>query len=104
LKTFGKLYEHVATCLDPMVNPHVCRKVNESCWNLYSDIKTTTHGLKSILQSFGVIVGFAVLKISLDYFKGLLAKLQRRDIDVFGVYTMLDKIKTWRPVNSEIII
>ena len=38
-----------------------------------------------------VIVGFTVLKNSLDYLKGL---LERRYIDIFGAYTMIDNIKS----------
>jgi len=34
------------------------------------------------------------LNNSLDYLKGLSAKLQRRDIDVFEAYTMIDNIKS----------
>jgi len=93
LKTFGKLYEHVTICLDPMVNPQVCPEDNESRWNWDSDIKTTAYGLKSSLQSFGVIIGFTVLKNSLDYLKSLSAKLQRGDVDVFEAYTMIGNIK-----------
>ncbi|KAK2165098.1 hypothetical protein LSH36_55g09041 [Paralvinella palmiformis] len=52
-----------------MVNPHVCPEVNEGRWNRDSDAKTTVKGLKSSLQSFGVTVGFTVLKNSLDYLK-----------------------------------
>ena len=52
LKTFGELYEDVVTCLDAMINPHVCPEVNENRWNWESDIKTTAHGLKSSLRSF----------------------------------------------------
>ena len=48
---FCELYEHGVTCLDAMVNPHVSPEVNESRWNWDSDTKTTTHGLKSSLQS-----------------------------------------------------
>ena len=77
-----------------MVNPYVCSEVNESRWVWDSDTKTTAHGLKSSLQSVGVIVGFTVLKNSLDHLKGLSAKLQRRDIGVFEVYTMIDNIKS----------
>jgi len=88
LKTFDELYEYVVTCLDAMVNPHVCPEVNESRWNWNSDTKTTAHSMKSSLQSFGVIVGFTVLKNSFDDLKGLSGKLQR-DIDVFEAYTMI---------------
>jgi len=44
----------------------------------------------------GVIVGFIVLKniIENNYLKGLSAKLQRRDIDVFDTYTMIGDIKS----------
>jgi len=49
---------------------------------------------KSSRQSFGVIVDFTVLKNSFDCLKGLSAKLQRRDIDVFDAYTMIDNIKS----------
>jgi len=94
LKTFGEFYEHVATCLDAMVNSPVCPEVNESCWNWDSDINTMAHAIKCSLQSFGVIVGFTVLKNSLDYLKGLSAKLQRRDIYVFRTYLMIDNIKS----------
>ena len=77
-----------------MINSHVCPGVNESRWNWDSDTKTTAHGMKSSLQSFGVMVGFTLLKISLDYLKGFSAKLQRRYVDVFEVYTMIDNIKS----------
>ena len=77
-----------------MVNPHVYPEVNESRWNWESDTKTTAHGLKSSPHSFGVIAGFTVLKNSLDYLKGLSAKPERRDIDVFEAYTMIDIIKS----------
>ena len=49
--------------------------------------------MKGSLQSFGVIVGFTVLKNSLDYLKRLSAKLQRY-IDVFQAYAMIDNIKS----------
>ena len=77
-----------------MINPHVYSEVNESRWNWDSDTKTTAHGLKSSQQNFGVIVGFRVLKNNLDYLKGLSAKLQRTDIDVFEVYIMIYIIKS----------
>jgi len=41
-----------------------------------------------------VIVGFRVLNNRLDYLKGLSAKLQRRDIDVFETHTTIDNIKS----------
>ena len=93
LETFSKLCEHVDTCLEAMVNSHVYSEVNESRWNQDSNTKTTAHGSKSNLQSFGVIVRFKVLKNSLDYLKGLSPKLQRRDNDVFEAQTMIDNIK-----------
>jgi len=47
-----------------MANPHVYQEVNESRWNWDSDTKTATaHG-------FVAIVGFTVIKNSLDYLKG----------------------------------
>ncbi|KAK2155579.1 hypothetical protein LSH36_236g02000 [Paralvinella palmiformis] len=52
-----------------MGNPHVCPEVNESHWNWDSDTKTMAQSLESSLQSFGVIVGFTVLKNSWDYLK-----------------------------------
>ena len=57
-------------------------------------IGITLIGLKSSLQSFGVIVSFTVLNNSLDYLIGLSTKPQRRDIDVFEAYTMIDNIKS----------
>jgi len=45
------------------------------------------------LKTFGVIVGFTVLKNSLDYLKRLSAKLQRICIDVFEACIMIDNIK-----------
>ena len=50
--------------------------------------------MKCSLQSFGVVVGFTVLKNSLDYLKCLSAKLQRIYIDAFDAYTMIDNIKS----------
>jgi len=84
----------VVTCLDVMVIPYVYPEVTESRCNWDSHLKTTAHGLKSSLQSFGVIVGFTVLKNSLDDLKDLPTKLQRRDIDAFEAYTMIDNIRS----------
>ena len=78
LKTFSKFYEHMATCLDAMVNPHVCLDVNDSRRNWDSDTMTTAYGLKRSVQIFGC----TVLKNNLDYLERLSAKLQRRNIDV----------------------
>ena len=77
-----------------MVNPHVCPKVNESRWNWDNDTKATAYGLKSSLQSFGVIVVFTVLQNNLDYLTRLSAKLQIIEIEVFEAYTMIDNIKS----------
>jgi len=52
----------------------------------------TVYGLKSSVQSFGVNVDFTALKNSSGYLKGLSAKLQRRDIDVFEAFTIIDNI------------
>jgi len=41
-----------------------------------------------------MISGFRVLKNSLDYLKGLSAKIQSRDIDVFEAYTMIGNMKS----------
>ena len=77
MRVFDELYEHVVNCLDVKVNLHACPEVNEGRWNWDSDTKTTAHGIKRSLQSFVVIVGVTVLKNSLDYLKGLSAKLRR---------------------------
>jgi len=79
LKTFGELYEHVVNCLNAVVNPRVSPEVNESRWNWDSDANTTAESWdeKSVPSFVGVIVGFTVLKNSLDYLKGLSTKLQR---------------------------
>ena len=53
-----------------MVNPYVYPEDNESRWNWDSDTNPSGHGTKSSLQS-------------LVYFKGLSAKLQRRNIEIF---------------------
>ena len=77
-----------------MVYPHVCPEVNESRWNWESDTTSTACGLKSSPQSFWVIVGFTVLKSSLDYWKGFSTKLERRDFNLFEVYAIIDNIKS----------
>ena len=69
----------MVNCLDAMVNPRVYPEVNESRCNWDRDTKTTIHGLKSSLRSFGVIVGLSGLKNSLD---------------VFVAYTMIENIKS----------
>ena len=66
---------HLPWC---MVNTHVCSQVNKSRWNWDIDTTTMAYGMKSSLQSYGVIVGFIVLKNSFDYLKGLSPKLQRQ--------------------------
>ena len=50
--------------------------------------------MKNSLQSFGVIVGFTILKNSLNYLKGLSAKLQKKEMDIFESYPIIDNIKS----------
>ena len=92
MRITGELYEHVATCLDAMANPHICPEVDESRSYWDSNNKTAAHGMKRSMQRFGVIVGFTALKNSLNYLKGLSAKLQIRDIDFLVAYTMIPEM------------
>ena len=83
----------MVTSLDAMVNSQVCPEVNESRCNWDSDTKTTAHIMKNSVQSFGVIVGFTVLKNSLDSLTNWSNKLKRRDIDLIEPCTMINNIK-----------
>ena len=51
---------------------------------------TKANGLKSALRSFDTIVALVVMCESLEPFKGIAAKLQRRDLDIFEAYSQID--------------
>ena len=55
-ETFGKLYEHVVTCLDAMENSYVYSGVKESRSDWNSDTKTTAHGLKVVCRIFELLL------------------------------------------------
>jgi len=61
-------------------------------WQWDRETLTRAQGMVTSLQKFGNIVAFVILKNSLDYMKGLAAKLQKRDMDVREAYKMVDDV------------
>jgi len=69
LEAFGELYEHVVTCLNVMVNPHV-----------YPEVKNT-HNLKAFLtQEALVTVIRAIATFRIDYCNSLLYGISDHNI------------------------
>ena len=64
----------------------------EEKWTWDADTKTKAQGLYAACSSFAHIVAFSVLFNGLELLKPLVAKLQKRNQDIFKGYYMIDTI------------
>ena len=99
-----KLYEYVCISLEAIVHhesqPHVYSLLSFT-WDRKT--KTKAQGLLANLNIFGFIFIFLITKNSLGTLKSIAAKLQKKDQDVFQVYSMIDDtIKAVARVRSNI--
>lgn len=103
LESFLELYEFIVICLNAMVMPHEYPEVQQQNWQWDRDSVTRAQGMVSSLQKFQNIVAFITLKNSLDYLKGLAARLQKIDQEVCEAYRMVDQvIKQIETVRKEV--
>ena len=80
-------------CLGAIVNiaeyPELAQTVE---WNWDAETTTKGNGMFTLLQSFKTVVTFVVLKNTLDYVKSLASKLQKRDVDIYFAFKMIDEV------------
>ena len=59
-------------------------------WQWDRDTKILAQGLLTSVESTDFVVSFVVAKAALDPIKPLAAKLQKRDLDIYNAYCMID--------------
>jgi hypothetical protein len=96
LETFLELYEYVVGVLDAMNQPTLYPEVNSdgkvNNWQWDRETQTKAQGLVTSLKQFTNIAAFIILKNTLDYIKVNASKLQKRDIEVYEAYKMIDTV------------
>ena len=94
LETFLELYEYTVACLNAICKPTSYPEVQEHAgdWNWDRESVFKAQGLVTSLEQFHNIVAFIILKNALDYIKSLASKLQRRDMEVYEAYKMVDDV------------
>ena len=75
-----------------MCKPDDYPAVQQQVWDWDRETQTRAQGIVTSLQKFINIVAFIILKSALDYIKGLAAKLQKRHMEVYEAYLMVDRV------------
>ena len=76
---------------DVIVHPHLYETLSFEDWSWDKDTKEKANGLASSARRFENIVSFVVQKNSLHPLKGITAKLQKRDLDIYEAYQRVDE-------------
>ena len=76
---------------DVIVHPHLYETLSFEDWSWDKDTKEKANGLASSARRFENIVSFVVQKNSLHPLKGIAAKLQKRDLDIYETYQRVDE-------------
>ena len=91
LETVYDLYEYVVTCLDSIISPHnYADLLQDDVWQWDKETRTKAGGLKTSLCSPMNVTALLVMKNGLFPIKGLSAKLQKRDQDIYEAYKHID--------------
>ena len=74
---------------DMMAHPHLYEDVVAD-WPWDKETKEKANGLGSSIKRFENIVAFIVMKNALYPLKGISAKLQKRELDIYDAYMRID--------------
>ena len=100
-EVFLELYELFITFLDVIVSPNDYPQLESSDdgWNWDRETKISAQGLKASLSLFNTI---SVTKNIQDEAKSLSAKLQKRDLDVHQVLSMVNDVVSLGKIRTNV--
>ena len=90
-ENFMALIPAAVMTADVIVHPHLYETLSFENWSWDKDTKEKANGLASSARRFENIVSFVVQKNSLHPLKGIAAKLQKRDLDIYEAYQRVDE-------------
>ena len=86
---FFELAPAIVMTTDMMAHPHLYEDVVAD-WPWEKETKEKANGLGSSIKRFENIVAFIVMKNALYPLKGISAKLQKRELDIYDAYMRID--------------
>ena len=86
-----ELIPAVVMTTDVIVHPHIYEFQSIDDWSWDKDTREKANGLVSSIRRFENIVSFVVQKNSLHPLKGIAAKLQKRDLDIFDAFQKIEE-------------
>ena len=89
-ENFKELFPAVIMTMDMICHPHMYNNPSLNDWAWDREAKDKANGIASYLKRFENIVSFIVQKNALYPLKGIDAKLQRRELDVYEAYQRID--------------
>ena len=89
-ENFKELFPAVIMTMDMICHPHMYNNPSLNDWAWDRETKDKANGIASCLKRFENIASFVVQKSALYPFKGIAAKLQRRELDVYEAYQRID--------------
>ena len=100
--TFKSMYAGIAECLQYILNPSLDENLEDN-WAWDAQTKVTAKGILSTLTSFSFLMTFVCVKAVLEIVKPIAAKLQKRDLDVYQAFTLVEqRIATVKDVRTNI--
>ena len=96
-----ELIPAVVMTTDVIVHPHIYKFQSVDDWSWDKDTREKATRLVSSIRRFENIVSFVVQKNSLHPLKGIAAKLQKRDLDIFEAFQRIDETIACLRTNVE---
>ena len=90
------LLEAIATTFDLIVYPHLYKhdadlnELVQESWDWDADPKTRTQGILASVRNFEFAVSLVTLKNVLEPLRGITAKLQKHDLDIYETFCNID--------------
>lgn len=93
-ETFYEMYTLICKCLEAILAPHDYPEMYTSWQGVWdAESRTQAQGLLSSLVSFQTITALLIAKNCLESVRTIATKLQKRDLDIFRAYQMIDDTK-----------
>ncbi|XP_021358427.1 52 kDa repressor of the inhibitor of the protein kinase-like [Mizuhopecten yessoensis] len=93
--TFYDMYGYLCECLEAILDPYGYPDIYMDTWTGSWDQETRTkaQGLLASMCSSQTIIAFLVTKNALENVRPIASKLQKRDLDIYQAYGMIDQTK-----------
>ena len=94
--TFYEMYEFLCECLKAVLNPSEYHDIYEEValtgsWD--QETRTKAQGLLTNLTSSRAIIAFITTKNVLENVRPMASKLQKRDLNIYQAYSMIDQTR-----------